>query len=350
MQRRLTRKISLKDMHIGGDSPISIQSMTNTRTSDAGSTIRQIKDLEAAGCDIVRVSVPDMQSAESLKEIISSVNIPVVADIHFDYRLAIESAKNGVHGLRINPGNIGNEENIQKVVMAAKKNNIKIRIGVNAGSLEKELLNKMGKTPEAMVQSAFNHIRILENHDFYNTAVSLKASDIRTTIKAYELFSQLSDYPLHIGVTEAGTLKSGTVKSSIGIGYLLLKGIGDTIRVSLTADPVEEISVAKEILKSVGIGEASVKIISCPTCARTDINIIELANKVEELTSGIRKNLSVAIMGCAVNGPGEASEADIGIAGGKKEALLFKKGVIIRKLKEDEILTTLMQEIDKFQA
>lgn len=350
MQRRLTRRISLKDMYIGGDSPISIQSMTNTRTSDALSTIVQIKELEAAGCDIVRVSVPDIQSADALKEIVSKVNIPVVADIHFDYRLAVRSAENGVHGLRINPGNIGNEENVEKVIKAAQKNNIKIRIGVNAGSLEKELLAKMGRTPQAMVQSTFNHIKILENHDFYNTAVSLKASDIRTTIKAYELFSGLSDYPLHVGITEAGTLKSGTVKSSIGIGYLLIRGIGDTIRVSLTADPVEEISVAKEILKSVGIGETSVKIISCPTCARTDINIIELANKVEELTAGIRKNVTVAIMGCAVNGPGEASEADIGIAGGSKEALLFKKGVIVRKLKEEDILPTLMQEIDKFQA
>ena len=348
MQRRKTKKIYVKDITIGGDSPIVIQSMTNTKTSDAKATIAQIKALEKAGCELVRVSVPNNESAQAIGEIISNVDIPVVADIHFDYKLALESIKNGVHGLRINPGNIGNEEKVIQVVNEAKKRNIKIRIGVNAGSLEKDLLDSMGRTPEAMVESAFRHIKILEKYDFYNTAVSLKASDIETTIKAYELFSSKSDYPLHLGITEAGTLKAGTVKSSIGIGYMLLNGIGDTIRVSLTADPVEEIYVAKEILKSIGLDNESIRIISCPTCARTDIDIIGLADKVEKATANIKKNISVAIMGCAVNGPGEARDADLGIAGGKSEALLFKKGQIIRKVDEASIIEVLLEEIDKF--
>ena len=348
MQRRKTKKIYVKDITIGGDSPIVIQSMTNTKTSDAKATIAQIKALEKAGCELVRVSVPNNESAQAIGEIISNVNIPVVADIHFDYKLALESIKNGVHGLRINPGNIGNEEKVIQVVNEAKKRNIKIRIGVNAGSMEKDLLDSMGRTPEAMVESAFRHIKILEKYDFYNTAVSLKASDIETTIKAYELFSSKSDYPLHLGITEAGTLKAGTIKSSIGIGYMLLNGIGDTIRVSLTADPVEEIYVAKEILKSIGLDNESIRIISCPTCARTDIDIIGLAEKVEKATANIKKNISVAIMGCAVNGPGEARDADLGIAGGKSEALLFKKGQIIRKVDEASIIEVLLEEIDKF--
>ena len=348
MQRRKTKKIYVKDITIGGDSPIVIQSMTNTKTSDAKATIAQIKALEKAGCELVRVSVPNNESAQAIGEIISNVDIPVVADIHFDYKLALESIKNGVHGLRINPGNIGNEEKVIQVVNEAKKRNIKIRIGVNAGSLEKDLLDSMGRTPEAMVESAFRHIKILEKYDFYNTAVSLKASDIETTIKAYELFSSKSDYPLHLGITEAGTLKAGTIKSSIGIGYMLLNGIGDTIRVSLTADPVEEIYVAKEILKSIGLDNESIRIISCPTCARTDIDIIGLAEKVEKATANIKKNISVAIMGCAVNGPGEARDADLGIAGGKSEALLFKKGQIIRKVDEASIIEFLLEEIDKF--
>ena len=348
MQRRKTKKIYVKDITIGGDSPIVIQSMTNTKTSDAKATIAQIKALEKAGCELVRVSVPNNESAQAIGEIISNVNIPVVADIHFDYKLALESIKNGVHGLRINPGNIGNEEKVIQVVNEAKKRNIKIRIGVNAGSLEKDLLDSMGRTSEAMVESAFRHIKILEKYDFYNTAVSLKASDIETTIKAYELFSSKSDYPLHLGITEAGTLKAGTIKSSIGIGYMLLNGIGDTIRVSLTADPVEEIYVAKEILKSIGLDNESIRIISCPTCARTDIDIIGLAEKVEKATANIKKSISVAIMGCAVNGPGEARDADLGIAGGKSEALLFKKGQIIRKVDEASIIEVLLEEIDKF--
>lgn len=348
MFRKNTRKIYVGDLAIGGDSKVVIQSMTNTKTSDVTATVNQIKKLENAGCELVRLSVPNIQSADALREIISKVNIPVVADIHFDYRLAIESIKNGVHGLRLNPGNIGSEEKVRLVVEQAKKRNIKIRIGVNAGSLEKTLMDSMGRTPEAMVESALRHIKILEKHDFYNTAVSLKASDIQTTIKAYELFSNISDYPLHLGITEAGTLKSGTVKSSIGIGYMLLNGIGDTIRVSLTADPVEEIYVAKEILKSIGLDNQSVKIISCPTCARTDIDIIGLAEKIEKATINIKKNISVAIMGCAVNGPGEAKDADIGIAGGISEAILFKKGKIIRKIDEESIIQVLLEEIEKF--
>ena len=347
-KRTKTRKIMVGDVQIGGQDKVVIQSMTNTKTSDAKETIAQIKALEKAGCELVRVSVPNNESAQAIGEIISNVNIPVVADIHFDYKLALESIKNGVHGLRINHGNIGNEEKVIQVVNEAKKRNIKIRIGVNAGSLEKDLLDSMGRTPEAMVESAFRHIKILEKYDFYNTAVSLKASDIETTIKAYELFSSKSDYPLHLGITEAGTLKAGTIKSSIGIGYMLLNGIGDTIRVSLTADPVEEIYVAKEILKSIGLDNESIRIISCPTCARTDIDIIGLAEKVEKATANIKKNISVAIMGCAVNGPGEARDADLGIAGGKSEALLFKKGQIIRKVDEASIIEVLLEEIDKF--
>ena len=343
-----TRRVKVGNLTIGGSENVIIQSMTNTKTSDAKATIAQIKALEKAGCELVRVSVPNNESAQAIGEIISNVDIPVVADIHFDYKLALESIKNGVHGLRINPGNIGNEEKVIQVVNEAKKRNIKIRIGVNAGSLEKDLLDSMGRTPEAMVESAFRHIKILEKYDFYNTAVSLKASDIETTIKAYELFSSKSDYPLHLGITEAGTLKAGTIKSSIGIGYMLLNGIGDTIRVSLTADPVEEIYVAKEILKSIGLDNESIRIISCPTCARTDIDIIGLAEKVEKATANIKKNISVAIMGCAVNGPGEARDADLGIAGGKSEALLFKKGQIIRKVDEASIIEVLLEEIDKF--
>lgn len=348
MNRKKTREIILKNIKIGGKNPITIQSMTNTKTADVNETINQIKRLEDAGCDIVRLTVPDEQSVDSLKEIIKKVNIPVVADIHFDYRLALKSIESGVHGLRLNPGNIGKEENVEKVVKAAKKSNIKIRIGVNAGSLEKEILKTKGSTPEGMVQSAFNHIKILERHEFYNTVVSLKASDIQKTIKAYELFSNLSDYPLHLGITESGTLRSGTIKSSVGIGYLLLRGIGDTIRVSLTSDPVEEIYVAKEILKSVGEYDEGIRIISCPTCGRTDIDIITLAQTVEKATANIKKSLSVAIMGCAVNGPGEARDADIGIAGGKGEALLFKKGKVIRKISENEVIKVLLEEIDKF--
>lgn len=346
MERRLTREVKVGNLLMGGKNPVIIQSMTNTRTSDVKATVEQIKRLEEAGCQLVRASVPDEESAEAIKEIIKQINIPLVADIHFDYKLALQSIENGVDGLRINPGNIGSKERVRAVVEKAKERNIKIRIGVNGGSLEKSIVDEYGNGANAMVQSALKHIQILEELDFYNTAVSLKASDIFRTIEAYEAFSKISDYPLHLGITEAGTAFKGTVKSSIGIGHLLLQGIGDTLRVSLTADPVEEIHVAKAILGALDLDRDTIKIISCPTCARTKIDLIELANKMEARLEGMKKPLTVAIMGCAVNGPGEAREADIGIAGGDGEALLFKKGQIIRKIKEEEIEEVLLFEIE----
>lgn len=347
MQRRLTKEVRVGDLRIGNNNPIIIQSMTNTSTKDVQATVDQIKRLEDAGCQLVRASVPDVESAEAIKDIIKQINIPLIADIHFDYRLALLSIENGVDGLRINPGNIGSEDRVRKVVEKAKERNIKIRIGVNSGSLEKSVVNEYGNGAEAMVQSALKHIKILEDLDFYNTVVSLKASDIFRSIEAYEGFSKVSDYPLHLGITESGTISKGTVKSSIGIGHLLLNGIGDTLRVSLTADPVEEIKVAKAILSSLDLDRDTIKIISCPTCARTRINLIELAERIEKRLDGMKKPLTVAIMGCAVNGPGEAKEADIGIAGGDGEALLFKKGQIVRKIKEEEIESVLLTEIDK---
>lgn len=346
MERRLTREVKVGNLLMGGKNPVIIQSMTNTKTSDVKTTVEQIKRLEEAGCQLVRASVPDEESAEAIKEIIKQINIPLVADIHFDYKLALQSIENGVDGLRINPGNIGSKERVRAVVEKAKERNIKIRIGVNGGSLEKSIVDEYGNGANAMVQSALKHIQILEELDFYNTAVSLKASDIFRTIEAYEAFSKISDYPLHLGITEAGTAFKGTVKSSIGIGHLLLQGIGDTLRVSLTADPVEEIHVAKAILGALDLDRDTIKIISCPTCARTKIDLIELANKMEARLEGMKKPLTVAIMGCAVNGPGEAREADIGIAGGDGEALLFKKGQIIRKIKEEEIEEVLLFEIE----
>lgn len=346
MERRITKEVKVGDRIIGKNNPIIIQSMTNTDTRDIKSTVEQIKRLEKAGCEIIRVSVPDKDSAEAIREIKRNIKIPLIADIHFDYRLAILSIENGVDGLRINPGNIGSEDRVKEVIKKAKERNIKIRIGVNGGSLEKSIINEYGNGAMAMVKSALKHIKILEDLDFYNTVISLKASDIFRTIEAYEEFSKISDYPLHIGITESGTIQKGTVKSSIGIGYLLMKGIGDTIRVSLTADPVEEIYVAKNILSSLDLDLDSIKIISCPTCARTKINLIDIAEKVEKKLDGIKKPLKVAIMGCAVNGPGEAKEADIGIAGGNGEAILFKKGKVIRKLSEKEIEKVLLEEIE----
>ena len=347
MERRITKEVRVGNRLIGNKNPITIQSMTNTDTKDVNATISQIKNLEKAGCEIIRVSVPDKLSAEAIKEIKRNIDIPLIADIHFDYRLALLSIENGVDGLRINPGNIGSEDRVKAVVEKAKEKNIKIRIGVNGGSLEKSIINEYGNGSTGMVQSALKHIKILEELDFYNTVVSLKASDIFRTIEAYEEFSNISDYPLHIGVTESGTMQKGTVKSSIGIGNLLLKGIGDTIRVSLTADPIEEIYVAKNILSSLDLDLDSIKIISCPTCARTKINLIDLAERVEKKLDGMKKPLKVAIMGCAVNGPGEAKEADIGIAGGSGEAILFKKGKVVRKLSESDIERVLMDEIEK---
>ncbi len=350
INRRKTKTVTIGGIKIGSGHKITVQSMINTRTSDVEASIAQIKRLEDAGCEIVRATVPDLESAEAIRHIVKKINIPLVADIHFDHRLALKSIENGVEGLRINPGNIGGEEKVKEVIRKAKERNIKIRIGVNGGSLEKEIVNLYGNGAQAMVQSAMSHIKILEDLEFYNTVVSLKSSDIFRTIEAYQKFAALTDYPLHLGITESGTMKKGTIKSAIGIGHMLLNGIGDTLRVSLTADPVEEIYVGKDILSSLDLERDTIKIVSCPTCGRTRINLIELAEKIEEKTKNIKKPITVAIMGCAVNGPGEASEADIGIAGGDGEAILFKKGRIIRKFKESEIEQVLLKEIDDYQV
>ncbi len=348
IKRRETVKIRVGDRYIGGDSEITVQSMTNTDTRDAASTIAQIKRLEEAGCDIVRVAVPDMEAASAIKQIKKSTGLPLVADIHFDYRLALESMVNGVDKIRLNPGNIGDSDRVRKVVEMAAERDIPIRIGVNSGSVEKHILEKYnGVTPEGMVESALGHAQILEDLDFDRIAFSIKASGVPMTIAAYRLMSERSRYPLHIGVTEAGTLYKGTIKSSVGLGCLLAEGIGDTLRVSLTGDPVEEIKVGREILKSLGLRKGGVEFVSCPTCGRTQIDLIEIANMVEKKLQDLDKDIKVAIMGCAVNGPGEAREADIGIAGGKGEALLFRKGEIIRKIPQDKIVEELMEEIKK---
>jgi len=347
INRRRTRAVKCGDIFIGGDNDIVIQSMTNTKTSDVGSTVNQILQLEKEGCQMVRVSVPDKDSAKVISKIKEKIHIPLVADIHFDYLLALESIENGIDKLRINPGNIGDDERVRQVVIKAKQYNVPIRIGVNMGSLEKNIQEKYGRTPKAMVESALYNIRLLEKYDFNDIIVSLKASEIETMIESYESFAQISDYPLHLGVTEAGTLRGGTVKSAMGIGHLLLNGIGDTIRVSLTADPVEEIPVAKMILQNIGYKFGAV-VVSCPTCARTNIDIINLANKVEEATKDIKKDIKIAVMGCIVNGPGEAKDADIGIAGGKGEALFFANGKSLKKVKEENIVSELLRMIDEF--
>lgn len=348
-KRRLSREVSVGNVKIGGNNPISVQSMTTTDTRDANATIEQIKKLEAVGCDIVRVAVPDMEAAKNIGKIKAGVNIPVIADIHFDYRLALEAINQGIDGVRINPGNIGSIEKVKAVVEKCKEKNLKIRIGVNGGSLEKELLEKYGSaTPQALVESALSHVKILEDLDFYNIVISLKSSDIYKTLEAYELIAKEVDYPLHIGITESGSIKKGTIKSSIGVGALLLKGIGDTMRISLTGDPTEEIIVGKEILRSLDLLNDKIKVVSCPTCGRCNIDLINTVNEVEEKISNIDKNITVAIMGCAVNGPGEAREADIGIAGGKGEGLLFKKGEIIRKIKGNKLVEELLEEIEKY--
>lgn len=346
--RRETRKIKIGNLYIGGTSQISIQSMTNTDTRDAKSTINQILELEEAGCEIIRVAVPDMKAAEAIAEIKKNISIPLVADIHFDYKLALKSIENGIDKLRINPGNIGSEDKIREVVAAATSYGIPIRIGVNTGSLQKDILEKFGKpTPLALVESAMRHVEILEGLNFNNIAISVKSSSVSDTILSYRLLSQRTDYPLHLGVTEAGTNYSGTIKSAIGIGSLICDGIGDTIRVSLTDKPIEEVKAAKEILKSCGTRRFGIEFISCPTCGRTNIDLIKLAKQAEERLSTIDKPIKVAIMGCAVNGPGEAREADIGIAGGTSEGLIFKKGEILRKVPEDRLLEELLKEIEK---
>ena len=344
----MSKKIKIGDKFIGGDSPVLIQSMCNTRTKDAETTVKQILELEKAGCDIIRVAVPDMESADAIASIKKQIHIPLVADIHFDYRLAIAAMENGVDKVRINPGNIGSEEGIQAVVDCAKAHGVPIRIGVNSGSVEKEILAKYGKPcPEGMVESAKKHIDILNKYGYDDIVISLKASDVPMTIAAYRLMSKSFDYPLHLGVTEAGTFIGGTIKSAIGIGTLLADGIGDTIRVSLTDDPIKEIVVAKEILKDLGLRNNGPRFISCPTCARTNISLIPLAQRVEEYLATIDKNITVAVMGCVVNGPGEAREADIGIAGGNGEGLVFKKGEPFVKVSEDKLFDVLKEEIEK---
>ncbi len=345
IDRNRTRKIRCKDIFIGGDSPISIQSMTSTDTRNIKETVSQIKRLEEAGCEIVRVAIPDMEAARAISEIKKKISIPLVADIHFDYRLAITSIEKGIDKLRINPGNIGDKERVKKVVSKAKEREIPIRIGVNAGSLEKSIIEKYGITPYGLVESAMNHIKILEELDYDKIIISLKASDVKLTFDAYKLLSERVDYPLHIGITEAGTIWRGTIKSSIGIGSLLLMGIGDTLRVSLTGDPVEEVKVGREILQSLGIRKFGINFISCPTCGRCQIDLVKLATKLERELNHIESPITIAVMGCAVNGPGEAREADLGIAGGKNSALLFRKGEIIRKVPESEIIDAVLEEI-----
>ena len=346
-KRRKTREINIGGVKIGGDNPIAIQSMCNTDTRDVKTTVDQIKRLEKAGCEIIRVAVPDMEAAECIRDIKKSIDIPLVADIHFDYRLALRCMENGIDKIRINPGNIGSADRVKLVADMAKRNGIPIRIGVNSGSLEKNLVEKYGGvTPQGLVESALGHIKLLEENDFYDIAVSIKASNVPFSVEVYELLSDTVDYPLHVGITEAGTVWGGTVKSAVGIGAILSRGIGDTIRVSLTGDPVEEIYAAKEILKSLELRKFGVEFISCPTCGRTSIDLIKIANEVEERVRNIDKNIKVAVMGCAVNGPGEAREADIGIAGGHGEGLIFKKGQILRKVPEDRLVEELLKEIE----
>ena len=343
----MTRKIRVGGVPLGGGAPVTIQSMCNTRTDDVAATVAQIRRLEAAGCEIVRVAVPDMAAARAVGKIRESISIPLVVDIHFDYKLALECVAAGCDKVRINPGNIGGADHVKAVAQACARRGVPIRIGVNGGSLEKPLLAKYGGVcPEAMVESAFGHIQLLNQFDFDDICVSLKSSSVPMTMKAYRLMSQASDYPLHIGVTEAGTVRMGTLKSAVGIGGLLALGIGDTMRVSLSADPVEEVYAAKEILKAAGVRKEGAELVSCPTCGRTRINLISLANQVEERLKAVDKPITVAVMGCVVNGPGEASAADCGIAGGVGEVLLFKKGQIIKKVPQEQLVDELFALIE----
>ena len=347
MKRKETKQIMVGGVPVGGGAPVSIQSMLNTRTTDVEGSLRQIRALAAAGCEIARLAVPDMQAAEAFGEICKASPLPLVADIHFDYRLAIRAAENGAAKIRINPGNIGGEDRVKAVVEACGARHIPIRIGVNGGSLEPRLLEKYGRpTPEALVESAFGHIALLEKYDFHDICVSMKSSSVPLMIEAYRLFSERSDYPLHVGVTETGTERMGTIKSAMGIGALLCQGIGDTMRVSLTADPVREVLAAKDILKAAGLRKDGVNIIACPTCGRTRIDLIGLANQVEQALAACKKPLTVAVMGCVVNGPGEAREADIGIAGGDGCGILFVKGKQLKKLPYDELLPALLDYIE----
>ncbi len=348
IHRSKTRPVRVGNLTIGGNNEVIIQSMTTTKTHDVEATVAQIKRLEEAGCQIVRVACPDERAANAIPEIKKRINIPLVADIHFDYKLALKAIEGGVDKIRINPGNIGRREKVEAVVKAAKERGVPIRIGVNAGSLEKRILEKYGyPTADGMVESALYHIRILEELDFHDIIVSLKASDVRLAIEAYEKAAQAFDYPLHLGITESGTLFAGTLKSAAGLGAILSKGIGNTIRVSLSADPVEEVKVAKEILKAFGLASNAATLISCPTCGRIEIDLISIANEIEEYISKIKAPIKVAVLGCAVNGPGEAREADIGIAGARGEGLLFRHGKIVRKVPEEKMVEELKKEVDK---
>ncbi len=346
MERRKSKEITIGNKKIGGNHSIKIQSMTNTKTTDVKGTVAQIQALTAVGCDIIRCAVPNMEAAKALAEIKKEITIPLVADIHFDYRLAIAAMENGADKIRINPGNIGAKERIQCVIDCAKERNIPIRVGVNSGSLEKELVAKyQGVTAEGLVESALDKVHLIEDMGYDNLVISIKSSDVMMCVKAHELIANQTEYPLHVGITEAGTLISGNIKSSVGLGLILGQGIGDTIRVSLTGDPLEEIKSAKLILKTLGLRSGGIEVVSCPTCGRTQIDLISLANKVENMVSDIDKPLKVAVMGCIVNGPGEAKEADLGIAGGVQEGLLIKRGEVVKKLPEDQLLDALREEI-----
>ena len=347
-KRDNTRKISVGGVDIGGGAAVSVQSMCNTKTWDVEATVAQIKAMKAAGCDIVRIAVPDMAAARAISDIKEGVDMPLVADIHFDYRLALEAAARGIDKIRINPGNIGGEENVKAVADACRRRGIPIRIGVNAGSLEQRLLEKYGHPcPEAMVESAAGHAALLEKFGFYDICLSLKASSVPLTIATYRMAAERFEYPLHLGVTETGTEWNGTIQSAVGIGTLLSEGIGNTVRVSLTADPVREVSTGIAILKATGVRKGGVRFVSCPTCGRTEIDLISLANKVEGLVRGLDRDITVAVMGCVVNGPGEAREADYGIAGGKNKGILFKKGQVLGTYPYDELCDALMQLIEK---
>ena len=359
--RRNSREIVIGDVKIGGDNPIAIQSMTNTKTEDVEATVGQILQLERAGCDIIRCAVPTMEAAKALKDIKSEIHIPLVADIHFDHKLAIAAVENGADKIRINPGNIGSRERIQAVVDCCKEHKVPIRVGVNSGSLEKELVEEYGGvTAEGLVRSALEKAELIENMGYDQLVISIKSSDVMMSRRAHELLTEKTDIPLHVGITEAGTVFRGSIKSSVGLGVILYQGIGDTIRVSLTGEPVKEVLAAKEILKSLGLRKDGIEVVSCPTCGRTQIDLIGLAEQVEELVAGYEdkaealgyngKSLKIAVMGCVVNGPGEAKEADLGIAGGIGEGLLFKHGEIIKKLPEDQLLDALREEIDRLFA
>lgn len=349
--RENTKIISIGNKVIGGTNPILIQSMTNTKTEDVKATVAQILELEAAGCDIIRCAVPTIEAAEAIREIKKQIHIPMVADIHFDYRLAIAAIENGADKIRINPGNIGSIEKVKAVVNVAKERNIPIRVGVNSGSLEKEIIAKyQGVTAEGIVQSALNKVQMIEEFGYDNLVISIKSSDVLMCIKAHEIIAKKTKYPLHVGITEAGTILSGNIKSSVGLGIILYEGIGNTIRVSLTGNPLEEIKSAKLILKTLGLRKGGVELVSCPTCGRTQIDLIKLAGEVENIIQDINTDIKVAVMGCVVNGPGEAKEADIGIAGGNGEGIIIKKGEIIRKVPEDELLSALRYELLKLDG